>query len=148
MILERVADRRLVKSLRKMENLQQRLNELFVNQVADNNDFQFPPINLWISEHGAKIEAEVPGIESKDIDILVMAESLTLKGNRQQEESNSGSVYHRQERGFGSFARTIELPFKIEVDKVEAEFSKGILCISLPRAESDKPKKIAVKSLN
>jgi len=54
--------------------------------------------------------------------------------------------YHRRERGYGSFSRTIQLPFMVDPNKVEANFKNGVLMISLPRAEVDKPKKITVKS--
>lgn len=146
MLLERVGDRSLWSSLNQMQRLHQRLNQVLYPEQGYNGEYQFPPLNVFVSEHGAIVEAEIPGIEPKDIDIAVLSETLTLKGSRTKEEPKPGEVYHRQERGFGNFARTIELPFKIEADKVEAEFSRGILRIVLPRAEADKPKKIVVKS--
>jgi len=59
---------------------------------------------------------------------------------------NEGESYHRQERGSGSFTRTVRLPFRVEADKVSAKYERGILQITLPRAEEDKPKKIQIKS--
>jgi len=148
MLLERVDDRGLWQSLRQMESLQQKLNQiLYAGQTNNGRDYQFPPINVWVSEHHAVIEAEIPGIEPNDIDISVIGDTLVLKGSRKKIELKEGEAYHRQERGYGDFARTIELPFKIEAEKVDAEFRRGILVIKLPRAEADKPKKITVKSL-
>ena len=54
--------------------------------------------------------------------------------------------YHRRERSYGSFSRTVQLPFMVDTNKVEASFKNGVLLINLPRAEADKPKKIAIKS--
>jgi HSP20 family protein len=148
MLLERVDDRGLWQSLRQMESLQQKLNQmLYTGQTNNSRDYQFPPINVWVSEHQAAIEAEIPGIEPNDIDISVIGDTLVLKGSRKKVDLKEGETYHRQERGYGDFARTIELPFKIEAEKVEAEFRRGILVVKLPRAEVDKPKKITVKSL-
>jgi len=70
----------------------------------------------------------------------------TLRGSRQPEEVGEGVTFHRRERRFGSFTRTFRLPFDVDADKVEARFQNGVLSITLPRAEADKPKKIAVKT--
>jgi len=53
--------------------------------------------------------------------------------------------YHRQERGYGKFTRSLELPFRVDAKNVEATFNNGVLTITMPRAEEDKPKKISVK---
>jgi HSP20 family protein len=71
---------------------------------------------------------------------------LSLSGNRQPDQFKEGDKYHRRERRFGKFSRTFELPFLVEANKVDAIFEKGVLHISLPRAEEDKPKKIKVKT--
>lgn len=68
------------------------------------------------------------------------------KGSRQSEALKEGECYHRREWWDGQFTRTFQLPFPIEAGKVEARFTKGVLYISLPRAEADKPKKISVKA--
>jgi HSP20 family protein len=69
-----------------------------------------------------------------------------LTGKRVPEELKEGEKYHRRERGYGRFTRTFQLPFHVEANNVEAVFEKGILQISLPRAEADKPRKISVKA--
>jgi HSP20 family protein len=57
-----------------------------------------------------------------------------------------GATYHRQERRYGAFLRTFRLPFRVDAEKVEASFAKGVLQIALPRAEEDKPRKITVRA--
>jgi HSP20 family protein len=106
----------------------------------------FPAMNAWTSKNGAVITAELPGVNPEDIDIAVVGETLTLSGERKPEALQEGEKFHRRERGYGKFTRTFQLPFPVEGDKVEAVFDKGILHISLPRAEADKPKKIAIKT--
>ena len=106
----------------------------------------YPALNIWTSENGLNVTAEVPGIKPEDIDISVVGETLTLSGERHSDELQEGAQYHRQERGYGKFTRSIQLPFPVDVNKVEATFKNGVLQVALPRAEADKPKKIVVKS--
>jgi len=106
----------------------------------------YPALNIWSSEEGLVVNAEVPGIDVEDMEISVVGETLTLSGARKSEDLEEGVRYHRQERGYGKFNRSVELPFPVDIDKVEATFKNGVLQISLPRSEADKPKKIVVKS--
>jgi HSP20 family protein len=133
----------------EIERMQREMDRLF-NGFYNRPRFQsaptFPAINVWTNQESAVITAELPGVNPEDIDISVVGETLTLTGARQPEELKEGEKYHRRERGYGKFTRTFQLPFLVEADKVEAVFNKGILHLSLPRAEADKPRKIAVKT--
>jgi HSP20 family protein len=102
-------------------------------------------MNVWANEEGLVVTAELPGIDSETLDISVVNNTLTLKGNRAPENLGEGEVYHRREREYGNFARAFQLPFDIEANAVEAVYDKGVLQITLPRAEADKPKKITVR---
>lgn len=106
---------------------------------------EFPFINMWQNESDIIVTAEIPGVAPKDIDISVIEKTATIKGDRKAEEDVPQHSYHRSERGYGTFSRTIELPFKVNADKVDARFIKGVLYVTLPRAEEDKPKKISIK---
>ncbi len=106
----------------------------------------FPAMNIWTNEDSAIVEARLPGANPEDIDISVEGETVTVAGSREPEALEDGEKYLRRERRYGKFSRTFRLPFAIEADEVQATFEKGILRVSLPRAEADKPKKIAVKS--
>src|SRR5262245_23670743 len=91
-------------------------------------------------------EAELPGVELKDLEIHVTGgKELTLKGERRP-VAPEGGVWHRQERAFGAFTRTLTLPFAVDPDKVEARLENGVLTIQLAKHESAKPRKIAVKA--
>jgi len=133
----------------EMERLQREMNQLFSDsfslaggRVAPS----YPAMNVWTNEDGAVITAELPGVNPDGIDIAVVGDTLTLTGSRTPEELGEGAKYHRRERGYGRFSRSFQLPFKVETDKVEAMFEQGILHLSLPRAEADKPRKITVKT--
>ena len=132
---------------REMERLQRDMNQLMGgmdSRVA--TPPSFPAMNVWTGDDTAVITAEVPGVSADEIDISVVGETLTLSGERKPEEHEGGVRYHRRERGCGRFSRSIELPFRVDAEKVEAAYDKGILRITLPRAEADKPRKIAVRA--
>nr|ADI87694.1 molecular chaperone [uncultured Nitrospirae bacterium MY2-3C] len=107
---------------------------------------EFPAVNLWANEDHAVVTTELAGVGADGIELSVVGKTLTLKAVRQPEELQEGERYHRRERWQGHYTRTIELPFTIDGEKVDARFAKGVLYITLPRAEADKPKKIAIKS--
>ena len=106
----------------------------------------FPPLNVWENADHVYVEAELPGVELKDLEIHVTGgNELTLKGERRP-VAPEGGVWHRQERAFGAFTRTLTLPFAVDPDKVEARLENGVLTIQLAKHESAKPRKIAVKA--
>jgi HSP20 family protein len=133
----------------EVERVQREMNRLFSNFYASPRTRvapSFPAMNVWANQESAVVTAELPGVNPEDIDISVVGETLTLTGSRTPEELKEGEKYHRRERGQGKFTRTFQLPFPVEADRVEAVFDKGVLHISLPRAEADKPKKISIKA--
>jgi HSP20 family protein len=128
-----------------MRQLQREMDRLFSGRsvpYAQNS----PLLNVWFNEENAIVTAELPGLDPKSIDISVKDSALTLSGNRIPAEIKEGETYHRQEREHGHFTRTIQLSFKIDVNKVSASYEKGILKITLPRSEEDKPQKIQIKT--
>ena len=134
---------------REMERMRREMNRLFARMPTSFEGTAapaYPAMNLWSDQDGAIVTAELPGVDPDDIDILVVDDILTLKGGRQPDELKEGETYHRRERRHGGFTRALQLPFQVDADKVEAVFEKGVLRISLPRAEADKPKKIAIKT--
>jgi len=133
---------------REMDQLQHEMNRLFEASVGKRvlGSPKYPAINLWANEESQFISAEMPGIKADDININVTADTLTISGSRSHDEKVENANYHRQERGYGTFTRTVQLPFMVDTSSVEANLKNGILDIKLQRVESDKPKKIAVKS--
>ena len=134
---------------REMERLRREMNQLLSEwprrarwDVAPG----YPAMNVWTTEDNALVTAELPGVDLEQIDISVEDEMLTVRGDRQPDGLEDGATYHRRERRYGSFVRTFRLPFRVAADSVEASFQKGVLSISLPRAEADKPRKITIKA--
>ena len=132
-----------------MQRLRQDVDRLFTDASADirrSGAAGYPAMNIWTNSDGAIVTAELPGINPEDIDISVQNDTLTLTGSRQPNGLQEDEIYHRRERGYGRFTRSFQLPFHVEAGKVEAVFDKGVLQVSVPRAEADKPKKITVKA--
>lgn len=128
---------------REMERLQQDVNRLLSRESAPT----FPAVNIWASDQDVIVTAEIPGIDPANLDITVAENILKLTGSRKPEELKPGEVSHRLERASGEFARSFRLPYAVDSGKVEAGYEKGVLKVRLPRAEADKPRKIAIKSL-
>ncbi|HLJ92236.1 MAG TPA: Hsp20/alpha crystallin family protein [Gemmataceae bacterium] len=134
----------------QMQQLQSEMNRLF-DRWGDGNSGRgfattYPAVNVWEDGESIFVEAELPGLEAKDLDIHVSGgNQLTLKGERKQNVPEKG-VVHRQERGFGSFVRVLTLPTPVNADRVDAHFENGVLLIKLPKHEAAKPRKINVKS--
>ena len=105
----------------------------------------FPP--LIVTEDGDTIyvEAEIPGIKAEDLDISVVARTLTLSGERKPEETEN-VCYHRRERKWGSFRKALTLPNDVNPEAIQAECKNGMLKLVLPKAEHVKLHKIAIKS--
>jgi HSP20 family protein len=133
---------------RDVDRLQREMNRLFEDYYPGGQRTApgYPALNVWTNQDGLTVTAEVPGVPPEDIDINVVGDTLTLSGTRKPDELQEGARYHRQERGYGGFTRSIQLPFPVDVANVEATFKNGVLSIALPRAEADKPRKIAVKT--
>ncbi|GJQ50469.1 putative small heat shock protein [Candidatus Kuenenia stuttgartiensis] len=104
----------------------------------------YPPVNIFEKNGDLVLVAELPGVKKEDLNIEVKENILRLSGTRTIDYGKNVS-YHRIERNFSEFDRTLRLPFNIESEKVQAEYKEGLLVVSLPRAETDKPKKIAIQ---
>ncbi|GAB4364269.1 MAG: Hsp20/alpha crystallin family protein [Calditrichia bacterium] len=130
---------------RELDRLQQEVNRLFERSWFFDTR-KYPPVNIWTNPEAVIVTAELPGYDPKDIHLSVTQDELVIEGRRPAEELKEGEQYHRQERRTGDFRRVVDLPFVVDSDKVEAAYEKGILKITLPRAEEDKPKKIQIKT--
>lgn len=119
-------------------------NRYFGAQNHDDAVASFPALNVWANEDGAMVTSELPGVSIEDIEITASGNGITIKGTRKEGNKEEKNLYLRRERPEGEFTRAIELPFAIESSRIEAKLVHGVLRISLPRAETDKPRKIAV----
>lgn len=106
----------------------------------------YPPLNLWQDENCLYCEAELPGMKLEDLEIYATGgNQLSIKGKREAPAHENGT-WLRQERGYGNFARVLTLPQPVDSGKVEAELRNGVLCITLPKREEAKPRRVDVKA--
>lgn len=106
----------------------------------------FPPVNITQDNDNFYVRAEVPGIKPGELSISAVRNRLSLAGKREIQRENERVSYHRKERAEGSFNRTVTLPAEINADKVEAQYTDGILTLTLPKAEETKPRQIKVRT--
>lgn len=129
----------------EMERIEQQMNRAFGTNRRLMGTPTYPALNVWLNDEGAYLTAEMPGVESGSLDVKITGETLTISGERPGEPLPEDSCCQRQERVYGNFTRTIQLPFPVQANKAEAHLEKGVLHLRLPRAEADKPRQITVK---
>jgi len=105
-----------------------------------------PALDVSETENEVRVLVELPGIDPKDIEVTVQGDVLTIKGERKQEKEEKKENFHRVERYYGSFCRTLRLPAVAEVEKVTAGYKDGVLKLTVPKKEEAKTKKIEVKA--
>jgi len=104
------------------------------------------PLDVFESDEEIQVRAEVPGMNPEDLDISVAGDVLTLSGQKVDEEAPQGGSRYYSERQFGTYQRSVKLPCPVDLDRVSAEHRRGVVTISLQKAEAVRPRRIAVKS--
>ncbi|TVQ59216.1 MAG: Hsp20/alpha crystallin family protein [Phycisphaerales bacterium] len=105
----------------------------------------FPALNVFETDQSVRIEAELPGFAMEDVDVSFMDGELTVRGRRENVVEENAQV-HRCERRVGEFARTVRLPMPIDADNIGATLDRGVLTVTLPKAETARPRKIEVRT--
>lgn len=107
-----------------------------------------PTLDLAATDKDYTITVEIPGVEDKDVKVEIASDTMTIRGEKKQENEEKGKNYYRMERSYGSFQRVLSLPEDADQDGVKATFKKGILTVTMPRKELPKSdvKRIDVKS--
>src|SRR5688572_481925 len=117
-------------------NRQFGLNDLLeADGISTSGDWA-PAVDILETEREITINAELPGVEGKDVSVSLENNVLTLKGQRRSRREISGENYHRMERAYGSFCRSFSIPAFIDEENVTAEFRNGLLTITLPKKDS------------
>ena len=104
-----------------------------------------PALDISERKDAYLVNVELPGLKSEDLDITMEDGLLTIKGERQFTSESSEQQFHRVERRYGAFRRSITLPAQVQADHIEATFDNGVLQIVVPKAEEAKPKRIQVR---
>ncbi|HAE60664.1 MAG TPA: heat-shock protein Hsp20 [Anaerolineae bacterium] len=105
-----------------------------------------PAIDLYQTEDEVVVKAALPGLKPDEVQISITGDVLTLRGEFKQEEQKQEATWHIREQRRGAFERSVMLPSVVQTDKAKADFENGILTVTLPKAESVKPKTISIKA--
>ena len=132
--------------VRLQEEMEHWLERLGTNGLRRFVGSVYPALNAWEDDSNLYVEAELPELELSDLEIVVNGDNeLSIKGERKHPEPREG-MWHRQERGHGSFSRKGELPQYVDSEKVTAELKLGVLTITLPKRKEVKARQIEVKA--
>ncbi len=141
-----------------LNDLQEEINHLFNDFFAPtktvtgnylSSRLASPAVDVIETEKNYKIKTELPGIETKNVDVSFNDNLVTIRAERKEEKEEKESNYLRRESSYGTYQRTIALPESADFEKAEASFKNGVLNIEVPKkAEAQKqPKKINVKEV-
>jgi HSP20 family protein len=139
---------------RDLVSLQERMNRLFdesfrgAHRGSGEEDWMTgawaPSVDIYEQDGTIVLKAELPGIDPKDVDVRVENNILTLRGERKLDSEVKKESYHRVERSYGTFSRSFTLPNAIDTERIKAEYTDGVLRMTLPKKEEAKPKQISI----
>jgi HSP20 family protein len=104
------------------------------------------PLDMYQTDKKVVVKASLPGFNPEEVDISITGDTLTIKGEHQEEKETKEEDYIYKERRYGSFSRSVTIPVEVKSDKADAAFENGVLTLTLPKAETAKPKQIKVKA--
>jgi len=137
---------------RELSSIQSELNRLFGRTYGVEGGEELraaawvPPVDVAETQDRFVITTELPGLRSDDVEISVENSVLRIRGERRFYEEKLEDDFHRIERRFGAFARSITLPSSADPEGIQASFDAGVLTIEVPKKEAAKPRKIQVKA--
>jgi HSP20 family protein len=138
---------------RDLMSIQGELNRLFGRTYAGMDSDQagpagswMPPLDIFEQKDQYVVNLELPGIDPNDVEVSVEDSTLVVRGERQFYRDVDEESFHRVERRFGAFSRSLALPSTADPQRIEASFDKGVLSVHIPKAEEAKPKKITIKA--
>jgi HSP20 family protein len=105
-----------------------------------------PALDVRETDDRFELTVDLPGIDPADVNVNYEDGMLSISGKREFSKEDTGETWHRVERGFGTFARQVRLPRTADAERIEATFDKGVLTVSVPKAEAAKPRTIEVKA--
>jgi HSP20 family protein len=137
---------------RDLNILQDRMNRLFEdagrgirrNEEPASTTIWSPAVDIYETEAEIVVQAELPGMDRKDISLNLEKNVLTIRGDRQFKKETKEDNYHRIERSYGGFSRSFSIPTTVDEEKIRADYKDGVLKIALPKKEQAKPKQIQI----
>ena len=131
---------------REMESLYDRFLDLRPLRRLTEEEEWMPVVDVSETAKEIIVNAEIPGVEAKDIGVNIEGNVLTIKGERQREHEEEGENFHRIERSYGSFYRSLRLPSEVDAEKIKATCEKGVLRIVIPKAKKEAGKQIEISA--
>jgi HSP20 family protein len=135
----------------ELMSLREAMDRLFEESIVWPRSWLAPAaqtfaVDIYETKDDVVVKASLPGVKPEDIEVSVVGDTLTIKGEVKEEKDIKEENYIRKERRYGSFCRSFTLPVSVNPDKATAEFENGVLTLTLPKAEEVKPKTIAIKA--
>ena len=137
----------------EVSDLRKRMDEIFgeffgptPSAMAATEAVWSPLVDVHETKDGIQLQVELPGVKQEDIQVSMVGDTLTLKGERKRETEVKEDSYHRIERSYGTFQRSIVLLSVVDPNRVKATYREGVLEIQLPKKEEAKPKEIKVEA--
>jgi HSP20 family protein len=134
--------------IRELDSLQSDMNRLFDRffdgRVGDGARRWIPAMDLVETDDHLVLRGDLPGMSEDDIDIEIKDNVLTVSGERKAESEEKSEGYHRVERAFGSFSRSLTLPQGVDADQIKAGFDKGVLEVTIPKPAEAKPTRVQI----
>ncbi len=136
-----------------VSTLQEQPNRLFEGKFSSSGDTSTltawaPSVDVYETENELVIKADLPEVPEKDIDVRVENNMLTIRGERKFEQKVKEENYLRMERSYGSFSRSFSLPNTVDTQAIKAEYTDGVLSITLPKRAESKPKQVKINVTN
>ena len=138
---------------RDLRTLQEEVNRLFSSNLTRGFGEEGigrgawnPSVDIFENKDQIVLEAELPGMKQDDFELTVENNVITLRGERQFEKKEESDNYHRVERSYGSFTRSFTLPQTVSAEGATAEYSNGVLRVTLPKREETKARRIQINN--
>lgn len=128
----------------EMDRLLTRLTEMKLGEVPELGDWA-PSMDISETKDSLIVKVEAPGMDQKDIQISMQEDLLTIKGEKKQQKEEKEEHYHRVERSYGAFTRSVRMPVAVDAGKVTASFKNGLLTVTLPKTPASKGTTIPIK---
>jgi HSP20 family protein len=131
---------------KEMDHLMRRFFGTPVETVGNGQSGWMPQIDVAETDKAIVVKADIPGVDPKDVEVIVRDNALILRGEKKEEKEEKHKGYHRTERYVGSFFRTIPLPSGVDEGNIEATSGKGVITVTIPKKPEAQSKKITVKA--
>jgi len=127
-----------------MRSLRDQINRMFEDVMGSTMNLGLPAVDVYQRDHEMVVEAELPGLDLKDVEVNATEDSITIRGQSRYEREVKEENLYRSERRLGMINRTIDLPTPIKPEETRASFKNGVLTILAPIAEGVKPRKVQI----